>query len=47
MESPALSTKGSMFLLCVCVRARLFKVTIVSIKEDYLSVDRGGAAYVG
>ena len=23
------------------------EVTIVSVKEDYLTVDRGGAAYVG
>ena len=30
MESPNLSMKGWIFLLCICVRARFVEVTIVS-----------------
>ena len=47
MELPAFSTKGWIFLHIIFHSAPLSKVTVVSIKEKYLIVDRLSAAYVG
>ena len=47
MELPDFRTKAWMFFKSFSLVCAIVEVTAVSIKEEYLIVDRVGVAYIG